>query len=516
MTKKFISILTLILLSPLPGWSADESTFALPADLEKAVLSENWPEVARLAGDVGPNTPAPVRYLKAHAGLYLNQNNDSVLLLLSASGPADIRQWNQWAVEFSRANPTVAISHYLAGDSLARLQRHEDALRALEQGLELESQHPLLLNARGVVLTQMNRTPEARESFRGAITASSGQLADAHANLGAAWIQSGEGAEGAEAAFSTALEINPEFGLAAHGLLCVRLVQGDPAGWTELEAKSLPFSTLDSVMATNIEEFIELAASAHGIDLSASASPGAFLDRTFDGGPGDTLRGSLAGSIARQNRVDNSRLPGFAKAVYGKFQENVRGQAVFDFAERHGSASAASAIDKMPIVEQQAVQSSMNNYSARAQRFSSFNTAVGSVSKVVVGVGATDLTGSPWVGGAAGETSKYQFNNAAKSATARSALVSQTSLAMKAQFGPGSAPPAIPQPANYSGTKIIPGIRAGTAGSTQQAPGGADLSLSQINWDDRGWPFQALYGLVYHPVSSGDPLNSEVAVDTGR
>ena len=531
MITRMMTVIAVFMLVGTALCADEPARWNLSPEIKKSMLVEDWSKVAALIGEVKPETPVVLRFIKGHAGLALNQNDDSVFLFLLSTAAIGLDVWKRWSEAFSQEHPTVAIAHYFHGDSLARLQNYKEAVSVFERGLKLNPNHPLLLNARGVAYARLHRVSDARESFNAAIDASKQQLADAYGNLGAAWIQSQEGAEGAEAAFTRALDGSSGYALAAHGLLCVRMVLGKTEGLEELADRSVLFAKLDAITGENVQALIETAAARQGITIALNGELGTSLKRTYDGGPGDDLRDKLQSSFDHQARVSQSNLPNVMKSIVGKYQESKRGQVIADHALHYGVQATAEAIGKMDIRQQQSLQQNdMPKYAGRAKNFSGFTKGVGLASSVVAGGSVTALTKSKSAGALTAGATKMAYDSSAQRSKDLSALVLNVSSSMKAQFGPGSHPPAIPEPRGYAGTRTFPKQKPtagpppgykppsipapenyrGTVNIPGQVPGGANLSMALIKWDDGDWPFKPVYGLAYGLVPPNEYQPAEV------
>ena len=202
--------------------------------VEQAVLAEDWETLANdLLKAVNQNPKEsldPVlRWLKGHACLVLNRNNESVCLFLSVVAPKDLDACRNWSEKLVRNHPKNAMAYYCKADVLARLKKWKDAIAAYNSALDhhRDKNHPLIHNARGVAYAHNQELKRARLDFAMASSNVKFPLADAHANLGAYRIQKKDGAQAALKAFNKSLEISPTFALALHGRGCARFVQGD-------------------------------------------------------------------------------------------------------------------------------------------------------------------------------------------------------------------------------------------------------------------------------------------------
>ena len=229
--KACVGVLSILFLLVLPFVFHPTTSNARPAPVlievvEEAALAGNWADVSELLASVDTETPSPVlRLIKAHSCLALNRNNESLCLFLSASSDEDLKTWGDWTRAFVEKNPKSAVAYYFRGDALARLEQWDSALKAFNRALEFYPNHPLALNARGTVYSAIGKWDHALVDLKKA-TIARDSLADAHASLGAMWIQRREGAEGALESFNRALALSPDFVLAYNGIACAKYVLG--------------------------------------------------------------------------------------------------------------------------------------------------------------------------------------------------------------------------------------------------------------------------------------------------
>ncbi len=201
--------------------------------VQSALLAEDWTKVIDLLGPDSLLDSYPLaRLVKGHACLALNRNNESLCLFSSVTSENNLNDWATWTREFVEKNPERAIACYLHGDALARRQQWNDAVTALDQGLVDRRDHALLWLARGVVLAAKGDWDSSLVSLIMA-TIHGDSLAEAHASLGAHWIQRKNGAPGAFASCSTSLDLVPNYALALNGRGCAQFALGN---WEEAKS----------------------------------------------------------------------------------------------------------------------------------------------------------------------------------------------------------------------------------------------------------------------------------------
>lgn len=223
-----VVLLITALLTALPATAAAQ-TVSIKA-VEAAVLQEQWEQVAKLLESVSDDvkkSPNPVlRLIKGHACLALNRNNESLCLFLSVTGPDDLEKCRVWAERLAARNSKDAIAHYFKGDMLARLERWDEAIAAFDHELTSHPHHAMLLNARGTAYCAVGRWDDALVDLTMS-TLVDPRFADAHASLGAMWIQRRSGPGGAMASFLQALRLSSQFALADNGKGCAEFARGE-------------------------------------------------------------------------------------------------------------------------------------------------------------------------------------------------------------------------------------------------------------------------------------------------
>ncbi len=301
----------------LTGAAATQTAWQPDARLEAAVLKEDWPQVAKLL-DSSKNLSPSARLIKAHAYLALNRNNESLCLFLGADSKDDLGKWEEWSQGFYRKNPQAAIAHYFRGDALARLEKWNLALAAFNTALELRPNHPMALNARGIVQAAGQQWDKALFDFDNA-TEVNPFFADAYANRGVLYIQRKDGADGALRAFKRALEISPDFILALNGKASLQIVSGEwdaaEASFEETNKRSIACLSIISDIVTfnlGVLSFSKSEAVSKGIAEIAKIGPGMSATRRSE-------------MISKMSPEAAGRLKGLAGGFYIPHNQRVSG-----------------------------------------------------------------------------------------------------------------------------------------------------------------------------------------------
>src|SRR5689334_13306935 len=97
---------------------ANAETLTLDRDVERALLAEQWADVAQRISSGGASDAR--RFLLGHAYLATNRNNEAVTAFRDTSAPQTVAGWRTWTSEFASTHPQSAVAKYLYGDALAR------------------------------------------------------------------------------------------------------------------------------------------------------------------------------------------------------------------------------------------------------------------------------------------------------------------------------------------------------------------------------------------------------------
>ena len=203
---------------------------------EDALLKGNWRAVEAQLISSADNPLDPVKQIiRAHALLALNRNNESVKLFLEASSQEAIQLWKRWTGVLLEKNPHNAVALYLHGDSLARSQRHVEAITMFGRGLAVSEGNAMILNARGVAFSARGNLEAALEDMFAA-TQQDPSFAEAHVSLGTTWNRLGEVPTEAVSSFNEGLKRAKDYVMALNGRASAHVSLGHLAeGIADLE-----------------------------------------------------------------------------------------------------------------------------------------------------------------------------------------------------------------------------------------------------------------------------------------
>lgn len=464
------------------GSAPSKPVLTVGPELAAAALAEDWSNVVNQVGAILPQTVVPARMLAAHGYLALNRTNDALFLFgYTQDRTADLSAWLVWAQAFVQSHPDSAIAHYFNGDALARTKDLTAAAVEFDAGLKINPTNVLLLNARGVLFGLNGKLAEARASFEAAIKASNSKSADAFANIGYFWIQSQEGAEGAEQAFTQAISIaqanDSSFATAIHGRMCVRLVLKSAKAQEDLLEMYLPMTPqADDAMNENLRSYVARIAPANSSMADAIAklqAPGMNLATSFE-----NMRIHFDAAVLLSSNKD-----GISQLMGNTGQNDIARQLM-----------------KLPIDQQMAFRSTLTPplqqaLDARMNTINQWNGGVLHVTEIsgnlfhaagmALGVFGNSAPAKMWgLGAGVGEFASTLANQSATHMQAGA----QQYLAQPRPIAPlpqNYAMPSIPAPPGVSHT--IPGT----------PPGGVSFSFKEVHWDDGDWRFKPLYALLY-------------------
>jgi len=197
------------------------------AKLQKALLAEDWEKVVDMLQNVTVKTPDPaVRFIKAHACLVINQNNDSFELFASTSNDRDKKEWLSWTKEMEDKNERDAVAWYLRGDALARSKQWDASIKCFSRALEIHPASPIILNARGVAWSQIGRKTEALEDFKEA-SKNNPDIADIYFSKAMLIVKEQGSAKRALEYLDRALKLSPKHVHAWHMKAMLQMVLGE-------------------------------------------------------------------------------------------------------------------------------------------------------------------------------------------------------------------------------------------------------------------------------------------------
>jgi len=499
--------------TPDPAWTSPGETVS-PA-VEQALLAEDWRQVADLLAGVTPKTPSPVlRLLKGHACLAVNRNNESLCLFLSIAADDERQQWLQWADAFAQKNSQKPAAHYFRGDARARCGNLTDAQTSFTQGLQINPDHPLLLNGRGVVLALNKKWTEAKSDLTKAGGNPKMPLADVYVNLGGMFIHRKDGAKGAVRAFDQALKISPEYCLALLGRGCVELVlnQMSEAEKDLKKAQELAGCAKPLVDDTALDIFERMTGMKKS-DLLAMS------------------QGNKAGTVFDVKFED-------AKRSYDSWKQNPGNQKLYnDFhtISAYLPPNFQNEITKMMKNDAVKDPSLANQMKICESKVLSHNShpvtqLVGNIIKgaglaiggtIATGGGAATATGvaaAPGVGAMAAGTTIIGIGQVAGKHvdnTTKANLDFANKALTDVFSGPGGAVTPLSGGAGATlgldkttamkglGNLGGPGGPLGESSAgihktlTGKGAGGVDISFKEAAWDEGDWPFKAHFGLLY-------------------
>lgn len=430
-------------------------------EVKDAILTEDWTKVASLLSTVDTQTTSSVhRLIKGHACLALNQNNESLCLFLSATSEDELKIWLEWAQQFANDKKT-AVSYYFKGDALARLGQWDSAITEFTNALANKTHHYLALNARGVAYAKMGQLGTARQDFDNAVTANR-SFADAHANLGARFVQMKDGIDGAQKAFEKALKYSPNFALAIHGLACVEFILNKDEAMTNLN-RSIEYNPCaSSIFADNIlniEAYMNGMEKKEMIAAMGDENPGTYFGRNYESATkkwGNYTSNPTQGNYNAFSNAANQLSPSQRDTLFNNY-------IAPSFRSNDGLFGKT-----------QCFNNKVYGWNSRGA-----NTAINSIESTIMGAGAgaSALFGSTGnIGGAA--------------ATAAGSTALANSLGNKLNSWKNNNLDF----SKHMGTRMQ-NLGGGCNSICNDNVGGAKAKYISKDYGD--WPFEALYGLMY-------------------
>ncbi len=239
--KCFISVLNrwaylfvVLVVASFANEARSQSDYDVGSSIENALLNQDWEKVNRLIeSEYKDSIPPVLRMIKGHATLALNKNNESAELFKDSGSIDDYSGWLSWSTNLFQKRSDSPVAALFKGDALARMNKHNEAIKVFTTGLQKNPGHALILNARAVSYTSLQKWNEAILDIYSA-TKSDPSLADIHSNKGALNIRRSLGAPGALRGFNKALDISPNHVLARIGKASALYGMGDWASAQEI------------------------------------------------------------------------------------------------------------------------------------------------------------------------------------------------------------------------------------------------------------------------------------------
>lgn len=191
---------------------------------EDALFAENWELLVTLINNVSKEKMSPIqRFVKAHACLATNRNNESIQLFAELT-LKDLETLQQWNTDVLNKTSNKSLVNYFLGDIHAKGMDNKNAIKYLSLSISQNPKNYLAYNARGVVNIIDEKYDDAVADLLKA-EAINKNFADAYNNLAMMNIRKKNGLiVPAKNNFQSVLKINPEFALAYHGLGCLEII----------------------------------------------------------------------------------------------------------------------------------------------------------------------------------------------------------------------------------------------------------------------------------------------------
>ncbi|MCP4371740.1 MAG: hypothetical protein GY797_27020 [Deltaproteobacteria bacterium] len=516
--------------------------------LEKAILASDWAKVADLLDKVDVNTDLPaLRYIKGHAYLALNRNNESLKLFYMMS-PVDLQKWAEWGDGFLSRHKEESMAYFFIGDIYSRQGDSGQALEHFTKAVEIDKGNYLAWNASGVIAALQGDYGNSKEYFSKAIKIKP-DFADALNNFGMMRIGQGQGRRGGIRRFTSVKETYKNFALAYHGLGCLELLQAQKLAPEDNENIQKALELLPEVLQLLIE--------------NESRFADAFLDKQADilftdaGEKGTYLKKDfkIRGLADRANKIYNQRsqLPSktsdFHKSMYQKRELKAHAAVAREYANMSTSergqlnqvdrVTAGRTRNSLAILEKRyksdlaAYDKGVNDLDTTLDIGSKFPPFKAVLSGIKQGTSRIADTGrikmqqrvdhisqlrqsdmNDLSSTIKGEIAKGTYKPAHmpnRLVTPDQTRVGSTPIGAK-KYYPGPGQRSTFNPSKGASTVISSkpykpvGIPDQTrVGSTPT--GGAKMSKVDVKWDDNEWPFMPIFGLLYFAPQTNSEMN---------
>ena len=554
---KFLKIYFIILSAffvPIAVVNAGSDLSGVNSEIESALLKKDWAQLSQLLKEVTPESSQPVlRYLKGHALLATNRNNESVSLFYQMTGD-DLKQYVDWSSALTKKYPDSASVQYIVGDAQSRVGNFTEAHTFLTRAVELDSKNYLALNARGVVATLQGKHSEAMQDFSKVIELAP-QLLDAYNNIGMLRIHQAQGRVGAKKRFQSVVNKHKDFALAYHGLGCVELLKSNnsiAADNANIQYAHKLLPELQDLLLVNEYRYADSVLQKKTATMVAGAE-GTTINRSYSQSA-SSLNHAVNEVEKAQIAVQNSNI--FTRGGNVKRLQHAQGNVV-SIANNMPSEHRDRILSENPALAGSARQSISAHKTRVGKLEQQANSGANTLRKVSYIASAVDVMGgmgalafkspSPSItvstaarvsggGTAAVSTVTKIGGNAAKAKAPLNAVSTMVSLGAKAvrlssninrhgyEQSRAQAQSAGKQLSNLesqwtvktpshsaSSSMRTPSVSApdrsinmGTHGNIGggKPPGGpgyngATTDKFQVTWDDNDWPFVPIFGLLY-------------------
>jgi tetratricopeptide (TPR) repeat protein len=347
-TKIFICLAAVLLLGAwlgrpafAQGSQAQGTLDPIPPEVVKALLAENWQQVADLLPDEICNKSPVARLIKGHACLALNRNNESLCLFLRTKKAEDLQQWFSWTSELGKRNQG-GVANYLQGDALAREQQWKQAMEAFDLSIKQGASKPLALQARAVVHAALAEWDAAREDLIASVDGDP-LVSDLFASRGAYILQRATDPQKALEFYERALKLSPDSVIALNGRGCARMILRQ---WEEArrdlelavklasacgsELSVMPSINLDTLVKTFNKASNDALAQVAGIDPGMSITEKMDRINTMPVGQ-QQLALDLLNNAANWNRTiaGNFLIPKVEMGIAGGIKGSIMGPQPF-------------------------------------------------------------------------------------------------------------------------------------------------------------------------------------------
>jgi len=243
---------------------------------EDALFAENWELLVTLLNKVSKEKLSPIqRFLKAHACLATNRNNESIQLFAELT-LKDLETLQKWNTDVLNKTSNKSLVNYFLGDIHAKGMDNKNAIKYFSLSISQNPKNYLAYNARGVVNIIDEKYDDAvgdllkAESFNK-------KFADSYNNLAMMNIRKKNGVIGNSINnFDIVLKLNPEFALAYHGMGCLELISSSeiiaPASNSHIQKalSLLSESSLVPILIANEIRYNEVTQNRKAIQLFAA------------------------------------------------------------------------------------------------------------------------------------------------------------------------------------------------------------------------------------------------------